>query len=98
MIGDPAMDVAFTGCLYTVPARVLIPDLDPEQLEETYLDAYRRARPLDETNIVYYGAIRCVQALLEGAQGQAVWRHPDVLKLLLASIYDVAGIKIETPF
>jgi aminoglycoside phosphotransferase (APT) family kinase protein len=98
MLGDPAMDVAWTDFLLSIPLKIIMPDLDPENLREIYFGAYRQIRPLDEENIAYYGAVRSVQALLEGAQGQAVWRHPEAVKLLQASIDDVIGIKIDVPF
>jgi aminoglycoside phosphotransferase (APT) family kinase protein len=97
MIGDPAMDMAWTDFLIKIPMKVIFPDLDPDHVREIYLDTYRRIRPLDEANTAYYGAVRSVQALLEGAQGQVVWTQPEMFKLLLASIYDVTGIKIEIP-
>jgi len=97
-IGDPAMDVAWTDFLINIPMKVIFPDLDLDQVREIYLDAYRKTRPLDEANNAYYGAIRNVMALKEGAQGHAVWRHPEAVKLLLASIYDVIGITIEIPY
>jgi aminoglycoside phosphotransferase (APT) family kinase protein len=97
MIGDPAMDMAWTAFLINIPLKIIFPDLDPDHVREIYLDAYRRIRPLDEANTAYYGAVRSVQALLEGAQGQVVWTQPEMFKLLLASIYDVTGIKIEIP-
>ena len=98
MIGDPAMDMAWTNFLLNIPLRILFPDLDPDQIREKYLDAYRRTKSLDESNTAYYGAVRSVQALMEGAQGQAVWRHPEVGELLLNSINDVTGIKADIPF
>jgi aminoglycoside phosphotransferase (APT) family kinase protein len=97
LIGDPAMDVALTIFLITIPTKLLSPDLDSEQLREMYLNAYRNTRPLDETNIAYYGTVRRALALKEGAQGHVVWGHPEIIQLLLASIYEITGVKIEIP-
>lgn len=97
LFGDPALDVAWTTFLITVPARIVFPDIDPENAKEKYLNAYRKTRSLDETNMAYYSTIRSVSALVEGAQGQDVWDSPSMVKLLLSSIYEVTGIKIELP-
>lgn len=61
------------------------------------LDAYRKIRPLDETNIAYYGTIKGVQFLLEEAQGHDVWRSTNIVKQLLTTIFEVTGVKIEIP-
>ncbi len=50
MIGDPAMDMAWTDFLIDIPLKIIFPDLDPGQVRDIYLDAYRRTRPLDEAN------------------------------------------------
>jgi aminoglycoside phosphotransferase (APT) family kinase protein len=97
LIGDPAMDVALTILLITIPTKLLSPDLDPEQLREMYLNSYRKTRPLDETNIAYYGTVRSALALIEGAQGHVIWGHPEIIQQLLISIYEITGIKIRIP-
>ena len=97
LIGDPAMDVALTILLITIPTKLLSPDLDSEQFREMYLNAYRNTRPLDETNITYYGTVRSALALKEGAQGHGVWGHPKIIQLLLYSIYKTTGVKINIP-
>ncbi len=96
LIGDPAMDVAFTLALIT-PAKLLFPDLDMGQLKDIYLKAYCDTRPLDETNIAYYSAAKSIQALRDGAQGQPIWKHPAIVQLLVAFIYETTNIKIEIP-
>ena len=96
LIGDPAMDVAYT-LHTTIPAKLIYPDIDPVQFTERYLNAYRRTRPLDETNIAYYLTFRNVLALEDGTQGHVVLGHPEVVKMLLASIYEITGVKIKMP-
>lgn len=98
LIGDPAMDVAFTSFLITVPLGLLFPDVCPEQVKEKYLSAYRDTGPLDETSMAYYGTARGIQALLEAAQGHEVWRIPEIVELLLAYVHDVTGLRIRPPF
>jgi hypothetical protein len=68
---------------------------DPVQFTERYLNAYRRTRPLDETNMAYYLTFRNVMALIEGTQGHVLLGHPEVVKMLLASIYEITGVKIK---
>lgn len=98
LIGDPAMDVAFTTFLITVPLGLLFPDVCPEQVKEKYLSAYHDTKPLDETNMAYYGAARGIQALLDASQGQEAWRIPEMVKLLLVHVQDVTGLRIRPPF
>ena len=97
LLADPVLDVAVTSWISTVVTRVLLPDLDPEQLRESYLNAYREIRPLDETNITYYRVSRSVMDLISGAQGQPIMAHPETIKLQLTSICEVTGIKIKVP-
>ena len=97
LIGDPAMDVANTIFLITIPSKLLSPDLDTEQIREMYLSAYRKTRPLDETNIAYYITVRSVRSLIDGAQGHVLLGHPEIIQLLLASIYEITGVKIKIP-
>jgi len=71
LIGDPAMDVAYT-LHTTIPAMLIYPDIDPVQYTEKYLNTYRRTRPLDEPNMAYYLTFRNVMALIEGTQGHVL--------------------------
>ena len=97
LLADPALDVACTSWISTVATRVLLPDLDPDQLRETYLNAYRKIRPLDETNITYYGVSRSLTDLMSGAQGQPIMGNPEITKLQLTSINKVTGVRIRVP-
>jgi hypothetical protein len=64
---------------------------------ELYLAAYRRHRPLDSSNLDYYGVRRCVMSLVQGVEGQKVWQHPLIVKDLRAYILDITGIQITIP-
>jgi aminoglycoside phosphotransferase (APT) family kinase protein len=97
MIGDPAMDVARTEFLLSIPIKLLFPELEPDQVKEIYLKAYRQTRPLDETNIAYYYAFRSISALSEGIGGHTLFGQPEIIQLLLASIHEITGIKIDIP-
>jgi len=80
-----------------IPAKLIYPDIDPVEFTERYLNAYRRTRPLDETNMAYYLTFRNIMALIDGTQGHVVLGHPEVVKMLLASIYEISGVKIKMP-
>jgi hypothetical protein len=45
----------------------------------------------------YYLTFRNIIALKDGKQGHVVLGHPEVVKMLLASIYEITGIKIRIP-
>ena len=97
LLGDPAMDVANTIFLITIPSKLLSPDLDTKRIIEMYLNAYRKKRPLDETNIAYYVTVRSVRSLIDGAKGHVLLGRPEIIQLLLASIYENTGVKIKIP-
>jgi Ser/Thr protein kinase RdoA (MazF antagonist) len=97
LLGDSAMDVANTIFLITIPSKLLSPDLDTKRIIEMYLKAYRKTRPLDETNIAYYVTVRSVRSLIDGARGHVLLGHPEMIQLLLASIYKNTGVNIKIP-
>jgi hypothetical protein len=66
-------------------------------MADLYLAAYRAHRSLDDANLDYYKVRRCVLALVQGVDGQKVWRHPLLVRDLLATIHDVIGIQISMP-
>jgi hypothetical protein len=90
------MDVAWTIFLGTIPTKLLLPNLDSEQMRKVYLNSYLKTRPLDETNMAYYGTVRSVLALIEGVQGHVIWGHPEIFQLLVASIYKITGIELPS--
>jgi len=103
-VADPVLDVATTVVLITIPYKHLMkvsgPDLSPvdwKLFERLYLDAYQAEVPLDESHLDYYRVTRCVNALVEGAEGLALWRHPLIFEDLLEYIHSVAGIQITMP-
>ena len=69
--------------------------VDWKLFEQLYLDAYQAERPLDTSHLDYYRAVRCVNALVEGAEGLALWRHPLILEDLLECIHSVTGIQVR---
>jgi len=105
LIGDPAFDIANTIVLTTVPIKHLASEaygpefasVDWEMVAELYLDAYRSQRLLDSTHLDYYRINRCVNALVEGFEGQEVWRHPLIIKDLIDYIHKITEIRITMP-
>lgn len=102
-IGDPAHDVANTLMLMTIPGKYS-PDLAKLSIEvnfneivDRYLSAYRARKELDMRHLDYFQAKRCLKALIEGAEGQAVWQHPPIREELIDYIYKTAGIRVKVP-
>jgi aminoglycoside phosphotransferase (APT) family kinase protein len=102
-IADPAYDVGNTVVLSTIAFKHLaasmdgLPSIDFDLMVELYLAAYRTHRPLDSTNLDYYGVRRCVMSLAQGVEGQKVWQHPLIVRDLLAYILEITGIQITMP-
>jgi aminoglycoside phosphotransferase (APT) family kinase protein len=102
-IGDPVFDIANTIVIITISAKHLagsmgdFSSIDWDLMADLYLAAYRAHRPLNETNLGYYQARRCVLALVQGFEGQQVWQHPLIVQDLLACILDITGIRIRMP-
>jgi aminoglycoside phosphotransferase (APT) family kinase protein len=104
IIADPAMDIATTIVLTTIPFKHLAPTLgldvsnvDFDVASDLYLDAYRAVKPYDEGNLSYYRVRRCVNSLIQGAEGQKVWQHPGIVQDLLEFIQSATGIQITIP-
>jgi len=105
LIADPALDIANTILLTTVPFKYLASSLvgpdfasaDWEMGSRLYLDAYRAQLPLDSTNVDYYRVRRSVHALIEGFRGHQVWHHPLIVQDLIEFIYKVTEIRITMP-
>ncbi|MCZ6678380.1 MAG: phosphotransferase, partial [Candidatus Poribacteria bacterium] len=97
LIGDPIMDVAVTTVLCTIAARHLLPTQNWDEIREKYLEAYRSERSLDMEHLDYYRMLRCVVALIGGAEGQEVWTAPFALKSLITHVHDIANIRVVLP-
>jgi len=52
---------------------------------------------MDETNMAYYLTFRNLMALTEGTKGHVLLGHPEVVKIMRASIYEISGVKIKIP-
>jgi aminoglycoside phosphotransferase (APT) family kinase protein len=104
IIADPTLDLGTTMVLATIPFKYVAPTLgldfsnvDFEAFAEQYLDAYQAEKSLDRSYLGYYRVRRCVNALIDGSDGQKVWQHPLIVKDLLAYIFSVTGIHITMP-
>jgi len=103
MIADPALDIAITLVLITIPYKHIAPSLrsdlssvDFDIVAERYLEAYQKDKDYDAEHLDYYRVRRCIQALIHGAQGQTSWQHPGVVKDLIDFILVVTGVEITT--
>ena len=105
LIADPALDIANTILLTTVPFKHLASSLlgpnfasaDLERASQLYLDAYRAQLPLDITNIDYYRVRRSIHALIEGFRGHQVWHHSLIVKDLIELVHKATEIRITMP-
>lgn len=95
-VGDPMMDVAFTDIILSIAAREVLPIGDLGQLRAGYFAAYESVRPLQREQLDYYRIVRCVMALVEGAEGQDVWAKPNTVVRLTEWIERYTGIPATT--
>ncbi len=102
-IADPVFDVANSIVLMTIPARYVaqsregFTSVDWDRAVERYLSAYQAHRSLDTTYLDYYKVRRCVRALVEGFEGQAIWQQPLIVEDLIACIQAITGIRVQVP-
>ena len=101
IIADPALDIATTIALTTIPFKHIAPTLgldfsgvDFDVVADLYLDAYRTENDFDKSHLAYYRVRRCVYSLIQGVEGQKVWQHPLIVQDLLDYIRSVTGIQI----
>lgn len=92
---DPALDVACTMLLIRVFGRRVLSPPESDRAAVTYLEAYRAREPLDPGRLDYYRIRRCLIGLMDGADGQAAWRHPAIARELAADVRRVTGIAVS---
>lgn len=96
MLADPAADIASTLAM-AIPARHLL-FLDPRhRVWKRYLECYRSMAPLDLRVLEYYRVQRGLVALLAGAGGRAMWRHPAIVRDVIAGLRERTGVALESP-
>ncbi|MFH2110887.1 MAG: phosphotransferase family protein [Candidatus Bathyarchaeota archaeon] len=96
-LADPSMDIAFTLVLAEGAFEYVMDVGRVDDLIATYLSAYQQVRPINNLNLPYYKALRCVMALQQGADGQAVWTQPQIVEYLINEIHENTDVKVEPP-
>ena len=97
VVTDPAYDIGSTKVIIKIAAPSLIPGLNYDTLTKRYIELYQEEIPLEKEHIEFYEAYRCLRAFREGATGQEVWTHPDILRRLKNRFLEITGIKIKAP-
>ena len=97
VVGDPALDIACTTLLIRVFGRRVMLPPEADHMAAKYLEAYRPPKPFDPDRLDYYRIRRCLIGLLDGADGQEMWRHPSVVRELAADILRVTGVANVLP-
>jgi aminoglycoside phosphotransferase (APT) family kinase protein len=96
-ISDPAHDVASTKIIGSILAPVLVPGAIAPNYIERYLSAYRILRPLDTNKLRYFEVVRLIQGLLDGLDGQPIWRHRDIVASIDNALKVYTGLDIRIP-
>jgi aminoglycoside phosphotransferase (APT) family kinase protein len=96
-IADPALDIANTIVLATIPVKHLFSLPEYDKFAEMYLDAYHIYSPLDLRHLDYYQTRRCIIALWEGVRGHQVWQMPAVVEDLVELVSNATGILVTPP-
>ena len=99
-IADCALDVGATAVILAIAGPALVPGaqaVDFQGFVERYLAAYEAEIPLAPARLRYFEVLRCIQALLEGAEGQAAWRTPTIVTQLLTTIRAYTGLEVPRP-
>jgi len=103
VIADPVFDVANTLVLMTIPVKHLgvlpqeVAPLDWDSVALKYLSSYQESRELDTTNLDFFQVRRCLHALIQGHEGQKVWKQPLIIRELTDYIQQKTGLKIKLP-
>ena len=96
MVADPIADVACTLTL-GIPARHLVSRSLGRRPWDRYLECYRREVPVDPLVLDYYRTRRCLVALLAGARGRVMWRHPAIALDVIADLRSLTGVALAAP-
>ncbi len=96
-IADPTLDVAATKVIGLILAPVLVPGAISSEYIERYLAAYQMKFPLNNEKLMYYEVLRLILGLINGADGQAAWRHKDVVIQTVHTLCEYIGLTINIP-
>jgi aminoglycoside phosphotransferase (APT) family kinase protein len=97
LVTDPAYDVGSTKVILGIAAPSVIPGIDFDSMTKRYIDLYLEEIPLETEYIEFHEAYRCLRAFREGAMGQEIWTHPDILRRLTNKFHEITGIEIKPP-
>ena len=97
LVGDPAYDIGITKVLGIQVAPFLFPTIEWAHMIKLYCDYYQRERPVDPERIVYYEALRCLWALLEGAAGHTAFSRLEIMRTLSTHFEQIADVRIADP-
>lgn len=89
-LADPLLDVASTLVVCRA-ARHFLGVRAADSASDTYLDAYREYSQVEQSTLDYFTVRRCIVALLDGAYGRKIWRHPPIVADLAAEILRITG-------
>lgn len=92
MVGDPMYGLGWTKALFIATAKHELPEDVFNQFVKMYLDGYESVRPIDAEKMDYYVVYRLVRALIEGQEGQEIWRRPDIVENILDEVKALTGI------
>jgi hypothetical protein len=67
-------------------------DINLDEMSVKLIDYLRKE--LDSKSVDY---LEPLTRLTEGTKGHVLLGHPEVVKMLLASIYEISGIKLKMP-
>jgi hypothetical protein len=59
-----------------------------------YTDVYERIRSIDNEKANYYIVYRLVRALIEGKEGQEIWRRSDIVHNIINELQVMTGISV----
>lgn len=96
-VGDPAADVAFTMIALAVVGRHIFGTPDAEEVAARYLATYRAHRSMDSERLEYHRIKHSALALICGADGRPLWRHPPIVEELVGWVHARSGIEIDRP-
>ena len=95
MVADRTADVGSTMTL-GIPARHLFSSNPHHRLWDRYLESYRREICIDPSVLDYYRTRRCLMGLLAGAGGRRIWRHPAIVRDLIADLRERTGVALAS--
>ena len=93
-VGDRAADIACTTMILSVVGRHVFAVQDPERIVARYLSSYRAHGYIDDDHLHYHQVKFSTRALMSGMDGCSLWRHPPVVRALVAWIHAQTGINL----